>query len=371
VKHVTLIPLDGMEEKAREIKEIMPSISEELEVEIVESKINRFMTGDAKAVLEQSIRGREVFILVDVGNYECEYKMYDRCNSLSPDEHFQNLVRTISAIGGKAEQVRVIMPMLYSARQDRRTTRESLDCAVALQNLERIGVKGIMSIDVHDDRVQNAVPFMEFDNLVPTYQVIKALCKSFPDIVFDEDHTIMISPDFGAMNRNYLYAKELGIDLGVFYKKRNLFKVTNGQTEILVHKYLGPDLTGKDVIMIDDIIASGETILDSVKEIKSRGAKRVFVGVSFALFTKGTEIFSEAYAQGILDGVFITNASYVNSNVKNTPWYHEVDITKYISNYIYCVSVGVAVSKIMDPHVKIEAFLKKRLSASGDQLENE
>lgn len=360
MKNIMLVPLDGMREKAKRIQEYFNAISDDIAADIVDVDIVRFTTGDAKAVLEESIRGRDIFILVDVGNFQCSYSMYEQRNTLSPDEHFHNLVRTISAIGGKADRISVVMPMLYAARQDRRTMRESLDCAIALQHLESIGVKNIMAIDVHDDRVQNAVPFMGFDNLLPTYQMLKAIYANYPDIKLDEKHTIMVSPDFGAINRNHSFAKELGLDFGMFYKKRNLYSVTNGKNEILVHKYLGPSLKGKDVIIMDDIIASGETMLDTVREVKSRGAKRVFVGASFALFTKGIDEFQKAYDDGALEAVFVTNASFVRPEAMQASWYKDVDVTKYIAHYIYAVASGVAVSKIMNPHTKIQDFLKRK-----------
>jgi ribose-phosphate pyrophosphokinase len=277
-------------------------------------------------------------------------------------------VRTISAIGGKVSRVNVIMPLLYSARQDRRTSRESLDCAVALQHLNEIGVENIMSIDVHDDRVQNAVPFMGFDSLMPTYQTIKTLCNCYSDLIFDEQHMVMVSPDFGGMNRNFAYANELGLDIGLFYKRRDLNTVKEGRNAILMHKYIGPSLKGKDILMVDDIIASGETMLDSVSLIKEMGARRIFIGASFGFFTNGIKRFNEAYKMGLFDAVFITNASYRKEEVIQAPWYKEVSIIKYISLYIYSVNTGISVSRIMDPHVKIVEFIKKYKERLGNCL---
>lgn len=359
MKHITLIPLVGTERMANEIQNYLKSISDKIICDILHIEVPRFMTGDAKAVITDSVRGKDVFILVDVGNHSCKYTIFGEENSLSPDEHYQNLIRTISAIGGKASRINVIMPMLYAARQDRRVMRESLDCAVALQHLEKIGVSNIMSIDVHDERVQNAVPFMGFDNLMPTYQMIKAIYHCYPDIQFDEKHMVMVSPDFGAMTRNFTYANELEIDLGVFYKRRNLHEVKDGKNAILIHKYIGPSLKGKDVLIVDDIIASGETLLDSVAKIKKLGAKRIFVGVSFALFTNGIEKFNEAYREGLFEGIFICNASYTKEDVIKQKWYKEVDVTKYIAYYIYSVSVGSSISKILNPHTKIVKLLEK------------
>lgn len=358
MRQITLIPLIGMEIAAYEIKEYLQIIAGDIICKILEIDLPRFTTGDAKAVLGDSVRGEDVFILTDVGNYGCTYRMFGVETNLSPDEHFQNLVRAISAIGGKASRINVVMPMLYAARQDRRTKRESLDCAVALQQLEKIGVQNVMTIDVHDDRVQNAVPFIGFDNLMPTYQMIKALCEQYADLQFDEQHMVMVSPDFGAMNRNFAFANELGLDLGVFYKRRNLHEIKNGKNEILTHKYIGPSVEGKDVFIVDDIIASGETLLDSVKTIKELGAKRIFIGASFAHFTNGIDKIEEAFRKGLFEAIFISNASYIREDVIQSKWYRKVNMTKYIAYYIYCVNAGVSISKILDPHIKIVELIE-------------
>ncbi len=356
---IVLIPLTGMEWAGERIKNYIHEIDPKVNCEIIKVDLPRFMTGDAKAVLQTSVRGKDVFIIVDVGNYECTYKMFQHENHYSPDDHFQNLVRTVSAIGGKAARITAIMPLLYSARQDRRTLRESLDCAVALQHMETIGINGVMAFDVHDDRVQNAVPFVSFDNLMPTYQVIKTLHRSFPDIIFDDEHMVTVSPDFGGANRNLNYANELGLDLGLFYKRRNLSAVKNGKNEILIHKYLGPDVEGKDVLIADDIIASGESILDSATHIKEMGAKRVFVFATFGLFTNGIEKFNKMYEEGVIDAVLVTNSSYIKPEVKAAPWFREVDIVKYTSYYIYSVHIGASVSEVINPHLKIQALVKE------------
>ena len=358
-KHITLIPLLGMELIANKIKWYIKELYANTVCEIVTVELPRFATGDAKANLQTSVRGKDVFILVDVGNYGCKYQMFGYENHMSPDDHFQNLVRTISAIGGKASRVNVIMPLLYGARQDRRSKRESLDCAVALQHLQEIGVENIMCFDVHDNRIQNAIPFMGFDNLMPTYQTIKAMCHNYPDLIFNERHMAVVSPDFGGMNRNYAYANELGLDMGLFYKRRNPDELTNGKQPILVHKYIGPDLTGKDVLIVDDIIASGDSLLDSVVNIKKMGAKRVFAEATFGFFTQGTARFDQAYKDGVLESVFISNASYRSGEVLQAPWYKEVNLIKYISFYIISVNAGTSISIILDPHKKITELIKR------------
>jgi len=364
-KRIVLVPLIGMGTMAENIKRYIGEISPNTVCEVMPVDLPRFATGDAKAILPKSIRGKDIFILVDVGYYNYKYKIFDYVNCLSPDEHFQNLVRTISAIGGKASRINVIMPLLYSARQDRRTKRESLDCADALQHLERMGVENIMCVDVHDDRVQNAIPLMGFDNLMPTYQTIKSLCNHYSDLIFNEERMVVVSPDFGGMNRNFTYADELGLDLGLFYKRRNLNEVKNGKQDIQVHKYIGPDLSGKDVLIIDDIIASGDSMLDTVSEVKKRGAERVFVGVTFGFFTRGTKKFDEMYERGQLESVFITNASYVREEVKAAPWFKEVNISKYISFYVFSVNAGTSISHISDPHIKISERIKRYRAANS------
>ncbi len=356
---IAIIALDGTEEFARKINRYLNEIYSEGNSQIIDTTILRFSTGDAKAVIQNTVRGADVYIIMDVGNYSCSYKMYGQNVIMSPDEHFQNLKRIISAIGGKANRINVISPMLYAARQDRRLSRESLDCAVALRELENIGVKNIMAFDVHDDRVQNAVPFMGFDNLIPVYQVIKALKRSYPDLMFDEDHLMLVSPDLGGTNRNLLYSNELGLDMGLFYKRRSRKKMLNGKYPVEEHKYIGPEVKGKNILIVDDIIASGETILDVVYRVKELGANKVFVAATFGLFTDGVEKYNEAYQNSIIDSVFITNATFRNDLVKNAPWYKEVDLTKYIAFYIYCVYTGKSISNILDPHEKIQKLFQK------------
>jgi ribose-phosphate pyrophosphokinase len=350
---IALISLLGMEEFTNKIKMYIEKINSKGHCEVVDVNLLRFSTGDGKAVLQNTLRGKDAYIIMDVGNYKSNYTMYGREVIMSPDEHFQDLKRIVSAIGGKADRINVISPMLYSARQDRRISRESLDCAVALRELENIGIKNIMAFDVHDDRVQNAVPFMGFDNLMPIYQTIKALKKAYPEIIYDEEHMMLISPDFGATNRNLLYSNELGLEMGIFYKRRSRHKLINGKYPMEVHQYIGPGIKGKDVLFVDDIIASGETMLDAIKKAKQYGAKRIFVAATFGLFTEGVEKYTKAYNEGVLDAVFITNGTYRSDEVIQAPWYKEVDITKYVAYYVFCVNTGKSISVIMDPHEKI------------------
>lgn len=354
---IAVLPLYGTEELTQKICYYLNSIYSSGKSQIIDIKMLRFSTGDAKAQLGDTVRGMDVFIIMDVGNYSCQYLMYGKEVAMSPDEHYQNLKRAISAIGGKANRITIISPMLYAARQDRRIGRESLDCAVALRELENIGVKNLMAFDVHDDRVQNAVPFMGFDNLMPVYQVIKTMNKYFPDIVYKEDNMLVVSPDIGATNRNLLYSNELGLDMGLFYKRRSRKKMVNGKYPVEVHKYIGPELDNKDVLIVDDMIASGETILDVVMKMKDLGARRIFIAVTFGLFTEGVEKYNQAYEEGLFDAVLITNATYRREEVLHAPWYKEVDISKYIAYYIFCINAGKSISNILDPHAKIQDLL--------------
>ena len=356
---IVLIPLYGTEEMAGKIEYYLRETYNMEQCHVVNSQIVRFSTGDAKAVLEDTVRGADVYILVDVGNYSCSYEMYGQTVPMSPDEHFQNLKRTVSAIGGKAYRVNVISPLLYASRQDRRISRESLDCAMALRELENIGVKNITAFDVHDNRVANAVPYNGFDDLFPIYQVIKAIKRNFPDVAFSEDDSLFISPDLGATTRNYKYTNELGLDMGIFYKRRSRTKVVGGNYVVDVHKYIGPSVKNKDVFIVDDMICSGTTMLDVAKYCKKQGARRVFAAATFALFTEGLRRFNEAYSKKVLEAVFISNASYCREEIRNAPWYKEVDITKYIAIYIHSVNAGESISKLLDPHEKIHRLLNR------------
>ena len=291
----------------------------------------RFGSGDAKGIIEQTVRGYDLYIVVDVGNYSPTYPYFGMENHMSPDDHFQNLKRIIQAASGKAHRLNVIMPVLYGGRQHRRNYRESLDCAFALQELQSMGVENVVTFDAHDPRVQNAVPLMGFDNLRPSYQVLKKMLRSFPDMVIDRDEFMVISPDEGALDRNMFYASVMGVEMGMFYKRRDYSRVVDGRNPIVAHEYLGSDVRGKDVFVADDIISSGESMLDIAYNVKERGARRFFCFATFAIFAKGLETFDKAYQAGVLDGVFGTNLTYRTEELKNRPWFYEVDVSKYIS----------------------------------------
>jgi ribose-phosphate pyrophosphokinase len=327
---------------------------------IVESECPRFSSGDGKGIIKSSIRGDDLYIIVDVGNYDCTYKMFGRKNAMSPDDHYQDLKRVIQATSGKAHRINVIMPILYGGRQHRRNYRESLDCAVALQELQAMGVSNIVTFDAHDPRVHNAIPLMGFDNVMPSYQVLKALFHAFPDIQEDRDHLMIVSPDEGAMNRNMYYASVLGVDLSMFYKRRDYSQVVNGRNPIVAHEYLGNSAEGKDVFIADDIISSGESMLDIAYELKKRRAKRIFCYGTYPLFTNGLDTFDKAYEDGLITGVFGTNLTYRSPELLSRPWFFEVDVSKYIAYFIAALNHDMSASMIIDPHEKIKQLLADR-----------
>ena len=285
--------------------------------------------------------------------------MFGETNSMSPDDHFQDLKRIIQAAGGKAHRISVIMPILYGGRQHRRNYRESLDCAVALQELERMGVSNIVTFDAHDPRVHNAIPLMGFDNVMPTYQVLKALLRKHPELELDKQHFMIISPDEGAINRNMYYASVLGVDLGMFYKRRDYSQVVNGRNPIVAHEYLGNSVEGKDVFIADDIISSGESMLDIAYELKKRKANRIFCYATYPIFTNGLDAFDKAYNDGVIAGVLGTNLTYRTDALKSREWFTDVDVSKYIAYFIAAINHDVSISTIIDPHEKIKLLLEK------------
>lgn len=334
---------------------------------MVEAECPRFSSGDGKGIIKSSIRGDDLFILVDVGNYSCTYKMFGKENAMSPDDHFMDLKRIIQATSGKAHRINVIMPILYGGRQHRRNYRESLDCAVALQELRNMGVSNIVTFDAHDPRVHNAIPLMGFDNVMPSYQVLKALFRAVPDLQPDRDHLMIVSPDEGAMNRNMYYSSVLGCNLGMFYKRRDYSRVVNGRNPIVAHEYLGEDVKGKDVFIADDIIASGESMLDIGYELKMRGAKNIFTCATFPLFTAGLDKFDKAYNDGIIKAVLGTNLTYRKPELLERPWYFDVDLSKYTAYFIAAINHDMSVSSIIDPMTKIKHLLDNHGIPIGNQ----
>ncbi|MFR8003359.1 MAG: ribose-phosphate pyrophosphokinase [Hydrogeniiclostridium sp.] len=331
---------------------------EEKETFIIESECPRFSSGDGKGIIKETVRGKDLYFVVDIGNYSCQYTLFDRKNSMSPDDHFMDLKRLIQATSGKAHRISVIMPLLYGGRQHRRSYRESLDCAVALQELQAMGVSNIITFDAHDARVQNAAPLMGFDNVMPTYQVLKALLHDFPDMLFDRSHFMVVSPDEGAMNRNMYYASVLGVDLGMFYKRRDYSRIVNGRNPIVAHEYLGDSVEGKDIFIADDIISSGESMLDIAYELKKRKANRIFAYSTYAIFTNGLKAFDKAFEEGVISGVLGSNLTYRTPALRSRPWFHEVDCSKYIAYFIAALNYDLSVSAIIDPSAKVHQLLK-------------
>jgi ribose-phosphate pyrophosphokinase len=358
-----LIVMKGAEELGKKIDDYLVSWAQgsgiACDTFIVETDCPRFASGDGKGIIKSSIRGDDIFILVDVGNYSHTYKMFGRENAMSPDDHFMDLKRIIQAMGGKAHRISVIMPILYGGRQHKRNYRESLDCAVALQELEAMGVKNIITFDAHDARVCNAIPLMGFDNVMPSYQVLKALFKTVPDLKINKDTFMVVSPDEGAMHRNMFYASMLGVDLGMFYKRRDYSKIINGRNPIVAHEYLGDSVEGKDVFISDDIISSGDSMLDIGYELKKRKARRIFAYATYPIFTNGLEKFDQAYEEGIIDYVFGTNLTYRTPELLSRKWFAEVDVSKYIAYMIAALNLDISVSKMLDPHSKIKALMER------------
>ena len=319
----------------------------------------RFGTGEAKVVLQNTVRSYDIYIIVDPFNYGVTYKMYGMDHPMSPDDHYQDLKRVISALGGKAKRITVIMPMLYEGRQHKRTSRESLDCAMMLQELSNMGVDNILTFDAHDSRVQNAIPQKGFENVRPTYQMIKACLNFDPDIILNTNNTLIVSPDEGAMGRCMYYSSVLGMDLGTFYKRRDYSRVVNGKNPIIAHEFLGSDISGKNVIVVDDMIASGDSMLDVSKELKKRNANRVIVFSACGLFTVGVEKFNKAYDEGLIDAVFTTNLVYRRPELKDCAWYHEVDMSKFIALIINQIGHDRSISELLTPMKRIERILEK------------
>ena len=327
---------------------------------IIPSDCPRFQSGDAKGLVKASTRGDDIYIFVDPGNYSVTYNLFGYENHLSPDDHFQNLIRLIQAVSGRAHRISVIMPSLYGGRQHRRVSRESLDCAYALQQLRTMGVKNVITFDAHDPRVMNAVPLMSFDNVMPTYQVLKCLLHHVPDVNFSKEHFLVVSPDEGAMNRNMYYSSVLGCNLGMFYKRRDYTRVVNGRNPIVAHEYLGDSVEGKTVFIADDIIASGESMLEVAGNLKERGAARIIANATFPLFTSGLKKFDQAVADGKLDYVVGTNLTYRQPELLTRDWYVDVDVSKYAAYFVVALNHDMSVSSIIDPIKKIEALLAKR-----------
>ena len=354
-----VIGMRGCEEFTAQVDSYLKSMRNSDSTFVVSASCPRFGSGEAKALINESMRGLDLYIISDCFNYGVTYKMYGMQVPMSPDDHFQDLKRIIAATGGKTRRITVIMPMLYEGRQHKRSARESLDCALALQELTNMGVTNIITFDAHDPRVQNAIPLSGFDSVRPTYQMLKALVRTVPDVKLDKDNIMVVSPDEGAIGRSMYIASVLGIELGMFYKRRNYSIIVDGKNPIEAHEYLGNDLTGKDVIVVDDMISSGDSMIDVAQQLKQRGAKRVFVFSTFALFCNGLETFDKAYKDGIFDKIFATNLTYHTKEILSREWYCDVNMCKYVSFIIDTINKDASISDLLNPVQKIHALMDK------------
>lgn len=326
---------------------------------LLQASCPRFGSGEAKGILNESVRGKDLYILVDVCNHSLTYKLSGQINHMSPDDHYQDLKRMIAAVSGKARRITVIMPFLYESRQHKRSSRESLDCALALQELVNMGVDSIITFDAHDPRVQNAIPLQTFETVQPTYQYIKALLKNVPDVKMNPDNLMIISPDEGATGRAIYFAGVAGVDMGMFYKRRDYTQIVDGRNPIVAHEFLGDDVEGKDVVIIDDMISSGESILDVAKELKRRKANRIFAASTFGLFTNGLDKFDKAFESGLIYRVMTTNLIYQPEELLSKEWYINVDMSKYIALLIDTLNHDKSISGLLDPADRIRKYLDK------------
>lgn len=353
-----IIALESCRELGEQVNKIIQQKRNTEESLLIPTNEIRFSNGEGKVKLPETVRGKDIYILCDVGNYSCTYKMFGFTNHKGPDEHFQDIKRTVSAIRGKAARITVIMPLLYQSRQHRRKGRESLDCALALQELERLGVDEILTFDVHDPNVQNAIPLLSFENLYPTYDIVKSLISNEDTLSLDKEKLLVISPDTGAMDRAIYYSSVLGVDVGLFYKRRDHSTVVNGKNPIVEHEYMGREVEGKDVLIVDDMIASGESVLDIALELKNRNAKNVYVATTFAFFTEGLEKFNEYYSDGIIAKVYSTNLTYISPELREAKWFNAVDMSEFLSRIINRLNYGKSIAKYMDATRIIRSLLK-------------
>ena len=326
---------------------------------LLKAKVPRFGSGEAKGIILESVRGTDLYLLVDVANYSLTYSLCGRENHMSPDDHYQDLKRIIAAVGGKARRITVIMPFLYESRQHKRTSRESLDCAIALQELVNMGVDNIITFDAHDPRVQNAIPLHGFETVQPTYQFIKSLLKHVKDLKIDSDHMMVISPDEGGMGRAIYMANVLGLDMGMFYKRRDYTRIVDGRNPIVAHEFLGSSVEGKDMIVIDDMISSGESVLEVAAELKERKAGKIFICATFGLFTNGLERFDKAYENGLIDGVITTNLIYQTPELLSREWYIDCDMSKYIAYLIDTLNHDTSISDLLNPNERIQSVVAR------------
>lgn len=372
-----IIPLEGCRKLGEKVDQYLVKWRRERESEhkdslafsgyqrdsyLIGAKVPRFGSGEAKGMILESVRGDDLYLLVDVCNYSMTYSLCGQENHMSPDDHYQDLKRIISAVGGKARRITVIMPFLYESRQHKRNSRESLDCALALQELVRMGVDNIITFDAHDPRVQNAIPLHGFETVQPAYQFIKGLLKNVKDLKIDSDHMMVISPDEGGMKRAIYIANVLGLDMGMFYKRRDYTKVVDGRNPIVAHEFLGSSVEGKDMIIIDDMISSGESVLEVAAALKERKARNIFVFVTFGLFTNGLEKFDKAYESGIITRILTTNLIYQSPQLLEREWYISCDMSKYIAYIIDTLNHDSSISDLLNPSERIQQIVAKYMT---------
>ena len=346
-------------ERESEHKESLAFSGYQRDTYILKADVPRFGSGEAKGVIKQSVRGSDLYLLVDVANYSLTYSLCGHINHMSPDDHYQDLKRIIAAVGGKARRITVIMPFLYESRQHKRTARESLDCALALQEMVNMGVDNIITFDAHDPRVQNAIPLHGFETVQPAYQFVKGLLTHVKDLTIDSDHMMVISPDEGGMSRAIYIANVLGLDMGMFYKRRDYTVIKNGRNPIVAHEFLGSSVENKDVIIIDDMISSGDSVIEVASALKERKANRIFVFTTFGLFTAGLEPFDQAYAEGIIHRVLTTNLIYQTPELLSREWYIDCDMSKYIAYIIDTLNHDTSISDLLNPVERIQSIVAR------------
>ena len=369
-----LIPLKSCEELGRQVNDYLVKWRHSSDLEhkssiaftgyerdsyLIPAHTPRFGSGEGKGTIDDSVRGNDLYLMVDVCNYSLTYKLYNYTNRMSPDDHFQDLKRVIAAIGGKARRITVIMPYLYESRQHKRSARESLDCAMALQELVNMGVENILTFEAHDPRVQNAIPLNGFETVTPAYQLIKGLLETTPGLGIDSRHMLVISPDEGGMSRAVYLANVLGLDMGMFYKRRDYTRIINGRNPILAHEFLGTDIEGKDMIVVDDMISSGDSMLEVIRELKKRKARNIYIFCTFGLFTNGLEKFDKAYEEGLFTKLLTTNLVYQTPDLLSRPYYVSCNMSKYIALLVDTLNHDVSISDLLDPYDRIQALVRR------------
>ena len=369
-----LIPLKSCEELGRQVNDYLVKWRHSSDLEhkssiaftgyerdsyLIPAHTPRFGSGEGKGTIDDSVRGNDLYLMVDVCNYSLTYKLYNYTNRMSPDDHFQDLKRVIAAIGGKARRITVIMPYLYESRQHKRSARESLDCAMALQELVNMGVENIITFEAHDPRVQNAIPLNGFETVTPAYQLIKGLLETTPGLEIDSRHMLVISPDEGGMSRAVYLANVLGLDMGMFYKRRDYTRIINGRNPILAHEFLGTDIEGKDMIVVDDMISSGDSMLEVIRELKKRKARNIYIFCTFGLFTNGLEKFDKAYEEGLFTKLLTTNLVYQTPDLLSRPYYVSCNMSKYIALLVDTLNHDVSISDLLDPYDRIQALVRR------------